>query len=156
MSPAFKANGTAARILADDLRKLHINTQLLRFGRLFAIYLVAHWVFPNGFNWQTLGILTATAAEAAFQQMFPQLPLVHVLHAAIASTALRRYLGGTAASSTSGAPQTVPVSAAAPLTASPAASPAAGTPLTATGDPSAAPAHKPQAVPKPPSPPAAS
>lgn len=147
MSPAFKTNGTATRILADDLRKLHINTQLIRFARLFTTYLVAHWVFPNGFDWQAFGILTATAVEAAFQQMFPQLPLAHVLHTAIASTPLRKYLRGLAATSTSGQPQTPPVTGA-PLTARPAASPADGTPMTTTNDPSADPAQKPQAVPK--------
>lgn len=147
MSPVFKASGTAARILADDLRKLHLNTQALRCARLFAVYLAAHWVFPNGFNWQVFGILVATSAEAAFQQVFPQLPLAQVLHAAIASTALRKYLSDTAAPSTSGQPQTVPVSGT-PLTAPPAASPAAGTQMTTSSDPSADPAQKPQAIPK--------
>jgi len=146
VSPAFKTSGTATRILADDLRKLHINTQLLRFGRLFATYLVAHWVFPNGFDWQAFGILLATAVEAAFQQMFPQLPIAHVLHTAIASTRLRKYLGGTAATSSSGQPQTTPATGD-PMTASPAASPAAGTPATTSNDPSADPAQKPQAIP---------
>jgi hypothetical protein len=138
----FKTVGTPMHLLADDLRKVHVTTQLLRFGRLFAMFFFAHLAFPGSWNWQALAALIAASAEAAIQQMAPQLPLLQVLRAVITSPALRRYLAQLDDPGTAGAPQTRD-----PLTAPPRAWTQARTAQTSAADPASDPAQKSRAIP---------
>lgn len=144
----FKIGTAPMRILAADLRSLHLKTQAVRFIRLFVMYFIAHLLAPRSWDWQAVAMLAATSAEAAFQQIAPQLPVAQLLNKMLSSTALRTYLAELVGIGTAGQPQTVAVSGT-PLTAPPAASPAAGTPQRSSSiDPAADPAQKPQAVPK--------
>lgn len=148
----FKTSSVPMQVLSKDLRKLHLATQAARFARLAAFYFIAHMVLPADWNWQAVAALAAASAEAAFQQLAPQLPVAQVVNTLLSSAELRRYLAELwGQHSTTGQPQTMPGTTAAstPMAAPPGASPAAGTTQTTTGtDPAADPAQKPQAVPK--------
>ena len=127
--------GPSVRMLRRDLSSVHLATQAIRFCRLFVVYFTAHAVFPAGTPWQVLGLLTATSAEAAVQQLFPTLPLGRVLHAIMSSPVLCRYLGALHTPDVSSAPSTAPVVAPGPSPATqtttgytPVTSPAPGAP----------------------------
>jgi hypothetical protein len=146
----FKISSAPVQILAEDLRKLHLATQAARFVRLFALYFAAHLIVPGSWDWQLIGVLAATSAEAAFQQMIPHLPVTQLLNTLLSSAKLRIYLADLAGHpSSSGQPQTVPATTGTPMTAPPGTTtPPAGTNQAMTSEPSADPAQKPQAVPK--------